>query len=70
MNASNKSHIDVKSVAFIQGRRSITLLLFLRRLFEGGVYSREAFIRVITVCKTDLKTLRKPDICNFSILQQ
>ena len=49
MNASNKCRIDEKSAAFIRGRRLITFLLILRRLFEGGVYSSEAFIRVITV---------------------
>ena len=38
-----------KSAAFIRGRRLIKFLLVLRRLFAGGVYSREAFIRVITV---------------------
>ena len=44
-----------KNVAFIRGRRLIIFLFvsaaFIRgrRLFEGGVYSREAFIRVITV---------------------
>ena len=50
MNASNKRRINEKKCGvYLRAAFNNIFFLSLRRLFEGGVYLREAFIRVITV---------------------
>ncbi len=46
-NFSNKHPIG--TAALIRGRRLLTFLSQMRRLFEGGAYSGAALIRVNTV---------------------
>ncbi len=46
-NSSNKRSIG--TAALIRGRRLLTFLSEMRRLFEGGGYSGAALIRVNTV---------------------
>ena len=46
-NSSNKRRTG--TAALIRGRRLLTFLLKMRRLFEGGAYSRAALIRTNTV---------------------
>ncbi len=46
-NCSNKRRIG--TAALIRGRRLLTFLTQMRRLFEGGAYSGAALIRVNTV---------------------
>jgi len=58
-NSWNKRRIQ--SAVLIRGRGLLTFLSQMRRLFEGGGYSRTALIRVNTVCKIDktVKTIRQ-----------
>ena len=60
-NSSNKRRIG--GAALIRGRRLVTFMSHMRRLFEGGAYSRAAVIRVNTV-RLKSKTSRK--ICHAS----
>ncbi len=60
-NSSNKCHIG--TAVLIRGRRLLTFLSQMRRLFKGGAYSGAALIRVNTVIYTHKRDHKHP--CPF-----